>query len=64
MRILNQARISFVRVMTMWAALVLFATTVFAQERREVPALVGCAVGPQMDEIVPKRFIVDPPTIE
>ena len=35
-----------------------------AQARREQKPPVGFAVGPTMNEIVPKRFIVDPPTIE
>ncbi|MHC4356961.1 MAG: hypothetical protein ACYS0H_30040, partial [Planctomycetota bacterium] len=32
--------------------------------RREPGPIVGFAVGPKMDRIVPGRFIVDPPTIE
>ncbi|MBN2315826.1 MAG: hypothetical protein JXM79_17990 [Sedimentisphaerales bacterium] len=42
----------------------LSVTATFARERRKVPPLVGFEVESQMDEIVSKRFIVDPPTIE
>ena len=38
--------------------------TAAAQSRRETEPIAGFAVGPQMNEIVPGRFIVDPPTIE
>jgi len=52
------------KVATVTAVLALLVTTGFARERRPVPPLVGFPVGPEMDEIVPKRFIIDPPTIE
>jgi len=50
--------------MSATAVLGLLATTGFGRERREIPPLVGFDVGPETDEVVPKRFIVDPPTIE
>jgi hypothetical protein len=64
MKILNETFMSFRKIVMISVVLLLFATVVSARERREVPPLVGFAVGPQMDDIVPKRFIVDPPTIE
>jgi hypothetical protein len=64
MRIENEAVINFRKVVTISAAFALLTTATIARNRREVPALVGFEVGPQMDEIAPKRFIVDPPTIE
>ncbi|MFH1719794.1 MAG: chondroitinase-B domain-containing protein [Planctomycetota bacterium] len=64
MKMLNEIRESFAKIVTLIAVVVVIAAAVSARERREVPPLVGFAVGPEMDEIVPKRFIVDPPTIE
>ena len=63
MRILNEAYGSLGRVVMVAAVMALFATVGPARER-PVPPLVGFAVGPEMNEIVPKRFIVDPATIE
>ncbi len=64
MKILNVTSTIVRKVLTSTAVLVLLTTGTFARERREVPALVGFEVGAEMDEIVPGRFIVDPPTIE
>ena len=64
MNILNETYVCFSKIVVISVILAMLATTVFARERREVPPLVGFEVGPKMDEIVPKRFIVDPPTIE
>jgi hypothetical protein len=47
----------------MAAVLALFTTAMSARER-QVPPLVGFAVGPEMNEVAPKQFIVDPPTLE
>jgi hypothetical protein len=46
------------------AVLALTMTTAPAQRRRQPKPLVGFPVGPRMNQIAPKRFIVDPPTIE
>jgi len=51
------------KVAAVTAVLTLLVTATSARER-VVPPLVGFDVGPEMDEVVPKRFIVDPPTIE
>ena len=64
MRMLNETSMNLRKIVTLTAVIALLATAGFARERRAVPPLVGFVVGPQMDEIVPKRFIVDPPTIE
>jgi len=64
MRILKETCVRCGKVVMTVAFLGLLATAGFARERREVPPLVGFPVGPKMKEIVPKRFIVDPPTIE
>ncbi len=50
--------------LTVATILVLTALGTPAQSRREAKPLVGFAVGPKMNEIVPKRFIIDPATIE
>ncbi len=51
----------------MMAATILALTVLFTTAARagdETKPIGGFAVGPQMNEIVPGRFIVDPPTIE
>jgi len=63
MRILHETCVSLGKVVTITVLLMLLATAGFSRER-EVPPVVGFEVGPQMDEIVAGRFIVDPPTIE
>jgi hypothetical protein len=40
------------------------ALIVPAQANQQPGSIAGFPAGPQMDEVVPKRFIVDPPTIE
>ena len=52
------------KVVAVTAVLGLFISAGFSRERREVPPLVGFEVGPKINEIVPKQFIIDPPTIE
>ena len=44
--------------------LVLMLSGMCAGAQQAVKPLAGFAVGPRMDEILPKRFIVDAPTIE
>ena len=46
------------------AVLSLITTTVFAQSRPKQKPIVGFEMGPKVDEIIPKQFIIDPPTIE
>lgn len=61
MRAMNETQ-RFVTAAIILTLTVLFTTA--AQARREPKPLVGFPVGPQMNEIVLKRFIIDPPTIE
>jgi len=61
---MNKTKRSFGKFLTSVVVLVLIAPTISALARRQPKPLVGFPVGPEMDEIVPKRFIVDPPTIE
>jgi hypothetical protein len=60
---MNQKRL-FTKFVTAAAVLSLIALTMIAQARSQQKPLAGFKVGPQMDKIVPKRFIIDPPTIE
>jgi len=64
MKILNKTCASLEKVVMVAAVVGLLATAMSARERREVPPLVGFTVGPEMNEVTPKRFIVDPPTLE
>jgi len=64
MTIFNEICSSCVKVAAVTAVLGLMATAGFCREGRAVPPLAGFEVGPEMSEVVPKRFIVDPPTIE
>jgi len=64
MRIVNQTHRSFAKFVMVAVVLALIALTMSAGARRQPGPLVGFPVGPKMDEIVPKQFIVDPPTIE
>ena len=64
MKIMNETQRSYRKFLTAAVVLVLIALTMSAQALRQPKPLVGFPVGPEMDEIAPKRFIVDPPTIE
>ena len=64
MRILNDICVSCGKVVAVTAVLGLLATAGFAREQRVIPPLVGFDVGPEINKVAPKRFIVDPPTIE
>lgn len=44
--------------------MILLAVSVLACVHADQKPLAGFEVGPQMDKIAPKRFLVDPPTIE
>ncbi|MHC4316225.1 MAG: hypothetical protein ACYSW3_27595, partial [Planctomycetota bacterium] len=61
---MKETRICFTRLVAAAAVLPLIALTVLAQARPQEKLSAGFKVGPQTDEIVPKRFIIDPPTIE
>ncbi|UCE50438.1 MAG: hypothetical protein JSW47_09780, partial [Phycisphaerales bacterium] len=61
---MNQTRICFTRLVTAAVVLSLIELTVFARAHPQQKSLAGFEVGPQTDEIIPKRFIIDPPTIE
>jgi hypothetical protein len=54
----------FNKLVTTAVAAVLIAMTLPAQAQGQAKSIPGFAVGREMDEIVAKRFIVDPPTIE
>ncbi len=64
MKMMNETKRSYGKFLTSAVVLVLMVMTISARARRQPKPLVGFPVGPEMDEIVPKRFIVDPPTIE
>jgi hypothetical protein len=46
------------------AALAVTVLAMSVQARRQPKPLVGFPVGPKMNKIVPKQFIIDPPTLE
>ena len=54
----------FNKLVTTAIAAVLAAMIMSAQAQSQAKPIPGFAVGPKMNELVPKRFIVDPPTIE
>ena len=62
--VMKETQISFGKFLTSAVVPVLIALTMSARAQRQPKPLVGFPVGPEMDEIAPKRFIVDPPTIE
>lgn len=64
MRMMNKTQRSPCMLMSVVTILMLTALTMSAQARRQPKPLVGFPVGPKVNKIVPKRFIVDPPTIE
>jgi len=64
MGMMNETQRSPCMLISVLTTLALTALTMSAQARRQPKPLVGFPVGPKMNEIVPKRFIVDPPTIE
>jgi hypothetical protein len=59
---MNDKKIYFARFVAAAVVLLLFALTVLV--RAQPKPLTGFEVGPQTNEIIPKRFIIDPPTIE
>ncbi len=61
---MKEKRICFTRFLKTAVVLPLTTLTVFAQAQPQQKSLAGFEVGPQMDKIIPKRFIIDPPTIE
>ena len=64
MKMMNETQRSFGKFLTSAVVLLLIAPTMSALAQRQRKPLVGFPVGPEMNEIAPKRFIVDPPTIE
>ena len=61
---MKETQICFTRLVTAAVVLPLIAMTVLARAQTQQKSPVDFEVGPQTDEIVPKRFIIDPPTIE
>ncbi|MHC4692496.1 MAG: right-handed parallel beta-helix repeat-containing protein [Planctomycetota bacterium] len=61
---MKKKRTCFARFVTAAVVLPLITLTVLARTQPQQKSVPGFKVGPQMDEIVPKRFIIDPPTIE
>ena len=61
---MNETRICFTRLVTAVVVMPLITLTMFAPAYPQQKPLVGFEVGLQADEIIPKRFIIDPPTIE
>ncbi|MCK4293863.1 MAG: hypothetical protein KAY65_11750 [Planctomycetes bacterium] len=61
---MNEIRICFTRIVTAVAVTPLITLTMFAPAYSQQKLVAGFEIGPQMDKIVPKRFIIDPPTIE
>jgi len=61
---MNETRICFTRILTAVVATPLITLTIFAPTYSQQKSLAGFEVGRQTDEIIPKRFIIDPPTIE
>ena len=64
MKMLNETRRGSWKIVVLSTVVVVIATAMSAGEQRPVPPLVGFPVGPDMNEVAPKQFIVDPPTIE
>jgi len=52
------------RLVTDAVVLLLIALTVLVRAHPQQKPLAGFKVGSQTDEVIPKRFIIDPPTIE
>ena len=63
-RMMSEIQRSPCMLMSVVTILILTALTLPAQARRKPKPLIGFPVGLRMNKIVPKRLIVDPPTIE
>ncbi|MHC4173519.1 MAG: hypothetical protein ACYTBX_05230 [Planctomycetota bacterium] len=61
---MNEIQRSKGKFVTVAVVLALIAPAMSARTRRQPKPLVGFPVGPETNEIITKRFIVDPPTIE
>jgi hypothetical protein len=61
---MKEKRIHLARFVTAAVILSLIALTVLVRAQPQQKSLAGFEVGPQTNEIIPKRFIIDPPTIE
>ncbi len=63
-RSMKETGIRSIKLATVGVMSPLLTLTVLTLAHASQKPLSGFEVGPQMDEVVPKRFIVDPPTIE
>jgi len=61
---MNETQRSPCMLISVVTTLALTVLTMSAQARRQPKPLVGFPVGRKISQIIPKRFIVDPPTIE
>ena len=61
---MKNTRIYFAKFVTAVVITPLLTLTMLARAYPREKPLSGFEIGPQMDKIVPKRFIIDPPTIE
>jgi len=61
---MNKIRICFTSLTTAVVVTPLITLTMFAPAYSQQKSLTGFEVGLQTDEVIPKRFIIDPPTIE
>jgi len=61
---MKDTRIYFAKFVTAVVITPLLTLTMLARAYPREKPLSGFEIGPQMDKIVPKRFIIDPPTIE
>ncbi len=61
---MNHTQRRFDSFITIAAFLALTGPAAVVCAQQQAKAIAGFAVGPEMDEIVPGRFLIDPPTIE
>ena len=61
---MKEKRICFARLVTTAVVLPLIALTMHVRAQPQQKPLAGFEVGPQTDKIIPKRFIIDPPTLK
>jgi hypothetical protein len=61
---MKETQIYFARLVTVAVVLSLIALTMLVRAQPQQKSLTGFEVSPRMDEIIPQRFIIDPPTIE
>jgi len=61
---MKEKRICFTKFVKTAVVLPLITLTVLARTQPQQKSLAGFEVGPRTNKIIPKRFIIDPPTIE